>query len=83
MPSSSERKRAAHIDLTRSDGLPLALQRLLILACEDQGLSDKSPAEVVDSNPAFDDSGSEWRVRCRGKVRYFRQLREEAPDKYW
>lgn len=81
--NSSARKKTPNKDYTRADGLPLSVQRLLILACEEQGLADETPAKVCASNPAFGTLGSKLRDRCRSKVRYFRKLREEEPDAYW
>jgi len=81
MPHNRERK--PHKDLTRADGLPIAIQRLLILACEDQDLSEADPAEVVNSNKAFGATGTALRNKCRDKVRYFRKIRDKEPDLYW
>ena len=77
------RKKTPQKDLTRKDGLPLALQRLLILACEEKGLSEADARTVVDSNPVFGKSGSDLRTSCRARVRYYRKIREEDPALYW
>lgn len=77
------RERKPHKNLTRSDGLPLAVQRLLILACEDRDLTEAEPAQVVDSNKAFGASGTDLRRKCRDKVRYYRKIRDKEPDLYW
>ena len=81
MPTT--RKKTPQKDLTRKDGLPLNIQRLLILACEDKELCEAEPAVVCDSNPLFGKVGTDTRTSCRAKVRYFRQIREEEPSLYW
>lgn len=79
----NDRKKAPNKNFTRADGLPLSVQRLLLLACEEQGLADESAAKVCESNVAFGHRGSKLRDRCRSKVRYYRKLREEEPEAYW
>ena len=77
------KKKTPQKDHTRSDGLPVSLQRLLILVCEDTGLAEADAAQVVDSNSAFGGKGTDLRTRCRRKVRYYRKLRSEDPEAYW